>query len=373
MRTTTARHRSLLAGLILLIAACDGGDSALEPSTAPEPAPEAAPASPAGAVGTYWADGYVFAHDYLAKSYTPSSASAFNRSGGAITITRPVGTTGRYVVRFSGLSTLLGSRNTIHVTSHGDGVTYCKPMSGALATDKVEVRCFKAGSGAAVNGTFSLLVLGRTAVRAYAFANQPTAASYGAPSTGSYNPAGTTTITRQGVGTYRVVFNSFGSRLAGKGGHPQVNAVASGGAYCKLIDEWSGSPNLVVSVQCYSAAGAQVDAKFSLLFLLPAPRLGYTYANLPTLTQYAGDPYWSTNPDGGSVIITRISKGVFDVAWPGAIDDFNYYGNIQVTAVGLYDNAQCKIATTYVARAAVKCFAANGALVDVPFTVMLGS
>ena len=252
-------------------------------------------------------------------------------------------------------------------------MTYCKPMTGSLASDQVEVRCFKAATGAAVNGTFSLLVLGRSSARAFAFANQPTAASYSAPSAGSYNPVGGTMISRTGIGTYQVVFNSLGSKLAGKGGHVQVNAVAPGKAYCKLGDEWGRSTNLAVYVQCYSVTGAPMDAKFTVLFLLPAPRLGYAYANLPTFTQYTADPYWSTNPDGSGVMVTRISQGVFDVAWFNAMDDFIGYGNIQVTALGMYDNAQCKITNTYIARAGVKCFAANGAPADVPFTVMLGS
>lgn len=377
MRTTTARHRLLAAALLLFATACDGSDAALEPSDTleltPEAGPEAlpAPAGPAGLEAVHWADGYVFANDPFAKSYTPGSGGAFNGSGGSITISRP-GATGRYVVRFSGLSSLLTSSNTVHVTSHGDGMTYCKPMSGSLAHDKVEVRCFQAASGLPVAGTFSVLVLGRTAMRGYAFANQPTAASYTAPSTGSHNPAGTTTISRGGTGTYQVVFNSLGSRLAGQGGNVQVNSVASGGAHCKLNGQWSVSTNITVNVQCYSASGGPVDAKFSVLVLLPAPRLGYTYAAQQTVAQYTGDPYWSTNPDGGAVIITRISQGVFDVEWPNALDDFIEYGNIQVTALG-YDAGQCKISTTYRARAGVKCFAANGAAADLPFTVMLGS
>jgi len=128
-----------------------------------------------------------------------------------------------------------------------------------------------------------------------------------------------------------------------------------------------------VSVQCYGVRGQMLDAKFTVQLLAPAPSLGYAYANLPNVTQYTVDPYWSTNPDGSGVMVTRIAQGVFDVAWFNAMDDFIGYGNIQVTALGVYDNAQCKITSTYVARAGVKCFAANGVAVDVPFTVLLGS
>ena len=39
----------------------------------------------------------------------------------------------------------------------------------------------------------------------------------------------------------------------------------------------------------------------------------------------------------------------------------------------LYDNAYCKVWTIYIDGAIVRCFAANGTLVDVGFTALLGS
>jgi hypothetical protein len=48
-------------------------------------------------------------------------------------------------------------------------------------------------------------------------------------------------------------------------------------------------------------------------------------------------------------------------------------GTMQVTALGFYDYAQCKIHGFNAERAAVRCFAPNGTLVDVAFTVLMGS
>ena len=70
------------------------------------------------------------------------------------------GTTGRYVARFVGLSTLLGTGNTLHVPGHGSDATYCKPVGHRLVRDSVEVRCYKIGTGAAANTLFSLKVVG---------------------------------------------------------------------------------------------------------------------------------------------------------------------------------------------------------------------
>ena len=69
------------------------------------------------------------------------------------------------------------------------GATYCKPVGAFLVRDSVEVRCYRIGTGAAVNTDFQLNVLGKRDDRAFAFANQPTATSYAPASAGSWNPA----------------------------------------------------------------------------------------------------------------------------------------------------------------------------------------
>jgi hypothetical protein len=116
-----------------------------------------------------------------------------------------------------------------------------------------------------------------------------------------------------------VVFANLGTRLGGMSGQVQVQAVG-GKAYCKGIDGWGGNPDLAVGVQCYSAAGR----------------------------------WWTP--------------------WPFADGLMVGYGTVQVTAItgDLFDNSRCTAFHGY-AYARVKCYAANGVPVDVPFTVIIGS
>ena len=48
-------------------------------------------------------------------------------------------------------------------------------------------------------------------------------------------------------------------------------------------------------------------------------------------------------------------------------------GTVQVTAVGAYDFAYCKVWTIYVDGIIARCYAGNGMLVDAGFTALLGS
>src|SRR3954453_21001546 len=84
-----------------LLAGCSSDRSVTGPDR--EPAPTAVSAATPIAE-TRTAEGYAWADRPSAASYHPSANYAFNRSGGAITVTKPAGTTGRYAVRFPGLS-----------------------------------------------------------------------------------------------------------------------------------------------------------------------------------------------------------------------------------------------------------------------------
>src|SRR5919107_373322 len=197
---TAASFRLLLVPAALLASGCDDSPSPQEPIAMEE----AAPATPTGAAlpeaAGRWADGYLLANLPTTASYTPSRYSSFNGSGGPLTVTKVAGTTGRYVARFGGLSALLGTKNTVRVSGFGSEATYCKPVGARLVRDSVEVRCYRMGTGAAANAQFTLLVTRDYADRAFAFAHQPTAASYSPAAAGSWNPAGTSTVTRLGAG-----------------------------------------------------------------------------------------------------------------------------------------------------------------------------
>ena len=230
-----ASLRLFLLPIALVAAGCEDNDSPFEPVPAEQPAPDVESASGPLEDLAYWADGYLQATSPTAASYHPLAERSFNRSGGATTITKVAGTTGRYVARFTGLSALLGGKSTVRVTASSTNNAYCKPLGASLVRDSVEVRCFRIGTGAAANVAFYLQVIGKRDNLAFVFGNQPTASSYTPSSAGTWNPAGATQIVRNGVGQYYVGFKGLGGRLpAGVGGHVQVNAVGAGKTHCEV-------------------------------------------------------------------------------------------------------------------------------------------
>jgi hypothetical protein len=370
---TTALFRLLFVPAALFAIACDDSTSPFEPLDADEAIPpaheeavfdEAAPL----VAGSRWADGYLMTETSKTGTTGPNPIYSYNRSGGPITVTKMA--TGRYVVRFGGLSALVGTKNTVHVTSFGVDGTYCKPVGARLAGDTVEVRCFAAGTGTATNSVFTLLVAGKRDDRAFAFAHQPTAADYSPATAGSWNPTGPMRVRRYGVGQYGVTFSGLGARLStGIGGHAQVNAVGTGKVHCK-VGEWGSGSDVFVDVRCYTPAGLPADAKFTVLFVLPAPLMGYAWADQPISASYRAYSVYSWSPAGGGVLITRQGTGVYGVQWDQP--PFTGYGTVQVTAWG-EGSAQCKLSVLGGRSAVVRCFAGNGVPMDSYYTVLIHS
>ena len=366
----------LLAPAVLLAAACaEGNDPTgpgdLEPTVPELAAPELASPEPSAATlasPAYWADGYLYAD----ASTQPQPGASFNRSGGAMTVARVAGTTGRYVIRFRGLSAIIGNRNTVRVTASSPDPIYCKPVGAFLVRDSVEVRCYRMGTGAGVNGSFHVHVLGKRDDRAFAFGNQPAAASYTAPSNGTWNPAGATRIERDGPGQYRVVFSGLGARTAAYAlGHVQVNGVGTDKKYCK-VQTWSGSPDLTVSVGCHTPAGVPADAKFAILFTQAVSHVGYAWGDAATAARYTPYSPFASNPTGGAITIYRYQVGQYTIEWTGLDPELSGYGSPQVTAWGEGD-AQCNVYTRDTYSVVVRCYAANGVPMDSQYTVLLGS
>ena len=363
--------RLLVPAVALLAAACDDSSNPIAPEETPLAAE--APSDAALLDLPYWADGYLYARNEAGIVLAQSEAS-WSRSGGAMTVTKVAGSTGRYVARFSNLQGLLGGKSTVHVTAAGVsfGASYCKPVGGFLVRDSVEIRCFRIGTGAPVNTDFSLDVLGKRSDRAFAFANQQAATNYAPASAGSYNPAGATRVYRDGVGTYRVVFTGMGAYLPqGYPGHVQVNAAGAGKVHC-LVDTWSGSPDLTVKVACFSPSGVRADAKFTAVVTAPAAHLAYAWANDPSNPYYAPNGDYASNPLGGAVMVTRTGVGAFTVRWNAVDGEIRDFGHAQVTAWG-YNTAQCRLAYWDADAAHVKCYGPTGAPIDTHFTVLLGS
>jgi hypothetical protein len=365
MRTATSL-RLLLIPAALLAAACEESSSPLEPPATP-PQQD----SPQVVAEARWADGYLRITDPLSTGYSPAANFSFNRAGGAITITRPAGTTGRYIATFGGLSALLAGRSAVHVTGYGTGNTYCKLVTSYLASDKVEVRCFKGGNGTPVNANFTLLVTGAMGDRGFAYAHQPTATGYAPDAQGSWNPAGTMEVTRFRKGEYEVVFTNL-RPLELLLGHAQVTAVGSGQARCTL-GEWGGEPDLYVQVSCHTPAGALVDSKFGVLFARPADHLAYAFADQPTTASYTPPAFGAWNPTGSGISISRSGVGKYSVRWIGADPRILGRGNVQVTAVEFGTGTHCKVTGQGTESAEVRCYRPNGTLVDSQYSLMLGS
>jgi hypothetical protein len=375
MRAMTSL-RLLVPTTALLAAACDDSSNPIapeDPPTAEAEAPASDPISDALMDLPYWADGYLYARNEVGIVIAQSDAS-WSRSGGAIVVTKVPGTTGRYIARLRSLTGLLGGKSTVHVTAASAkyGTSYCKPVGGFLVRDSVEVRCYRIGTGAAVNTDFWLDVLGKRNDRAFAFANQPTATNYAPASAGSWNPAGPTRVYRDGAGAYRVVFTGMGAYLQeGFGGHVQVNAVSMNKVHC-ITDKWTRSTDVEVTVACYAPSGARADTKFTTLLTAPAAHLAYVWADQPTLPSYTPHADYAFNPMGGAVTITRNGVGTYTVRWTSVDGEIRDFGNAQVTAWG-FNNAQCRLSGYGLDAAHVACYGPTGAPMDTYYTVLLGS
>lgn len=322
----------------------------------------------------HWADGYVWAYDPTNPSYTASGFYSFNRTGGAIQITKPAGTTGQYKVRFNGLSNFLGATSTVHVTGYSSDDSYCKPVQAKLTSDVVTVRCFDASSKVQVNAYFSVLITRNYTDLAYAYAGNASGNDYAPPTGSSWNPAGAIRVFKSGTGSYQVQFSGLGSTFTSNGGHVQVNSVGTENKHCK-VTSWGGSPDFFVYVQCYNKSGGPVDSKFNVLVLQPSLPLAYAWANSPTSASYTPSTFYSSNPGGGGITITRSGTGVYTVLFSGFSGLILDGGNVQVTAYGTFGtaNTQCKVGGWGSQSVNVLCFKANGTPDDSYYTVLLGS
>lgn len=315
----------------------------------------------------HYADGYVWADNPTSPSYKlASSGYDYNRAGGTIRITRQA--TGSYTVRFNGLSSLLGTKSTVHVTGYSGDNAYCKPVNEKLSNDVVHVRCFSAASGSPADAYYTVFVMKSYTDLAFAFANLPTSTNYAPSGSASYNAGGAIRVFRNGVGNYTVKFTGLGARLTSNGGHAQANAIGSGAQHC-IVDGWFGSPDLTVTVVCFSRTGAAKDVKFNLFFTTPLSQLAYAWADNPTTPSYSPNAFYRT--PNGAVNVTRLEKGRYTVTWSGLtlLDG----GDVQVTAYG-GTNIECKVESWGENSAAVRCFnPGTNALVDSYFDVMMFS
>jgi hypothetical protein len=356
-----------------LLAGCASDRSVTGPDR--EQAPTAVSALTATAV-THTAEGYAWADRPTAASYHPSASYAFNRSGGAITVTKPAGTTGRYAVRFAGLSALLGTTSTVKVTGYSTNNSYCQPTGPKLTSDVVNIRCFRGNTGAPADAYFTVLIRKPapastfTSALAFAYANQPTAGSYVPPASSSWNPAGAIKVSRSGTGSYSVLFKNIGPGFRSNGGHVQVVAVGTASQYCVVLG-WGGSPDLSIDVKCFTKSGSPADTRFNVQFMGRSDHAGYTLADQPGSSSYTPTARFTSNPGGGAVQISRSAVGQYLVTFNGLGATLIDGGDVQVTGYG--SNSQCKVEYWGGDTVSVRCFAPGGAFVDSFFDVLFMS
>lgn len=314
----------------------------------------------------HFLDGYVWAYNPTSSSYTAIGTYSYDRMGGPIQITRSG--TGLYKAKFNNLSPLL-SKSIVRVTGYNSDTNYCNGTQATLGSNAVGVHCFNAATNLPANAFYTVAVTRNYTDNAFAFANQPTGSGYVPPASTAWNPQGAIHVIRTGIGSYEVAFSGLGNLTGSNGGHFQAQAVGTASSYCN-VGGWGGSPELDVSVLCYSGAGAALDTDFNVLFELPSLEVAYVWANDPASASYTPDPYYSWNPSGGGITITRSGTGQYNVSWSGLslLDG----GDVQVTAYGS-TNAQCKVVGWGSSSVNVMCFTPGGTPVDIYFDVFFGS
>ena len=207
---------------------------------------------------------FAWADQATTASYTANSSYAYNPAG-SITISRA--SAGSYAVVFNGLS---ANGGTVQITAYGSGNTSCYSNGWETPNFEADVICIDP-NGTQVDSLFSLAIIPAQTLPqniAYAWANQPTAASYNATATYAYNPGGAVAITRSAAGTYQMTFKGFDSQnLAG--GNVRVTSYSTPNAPRCKVTSWGGAPDFVVSLHCNDKTGALADADYQVLVFGP--------------------------------------------------------------------------------------------------------
>jgi hypothetical protein len=238
---------------------------------------------------------------------------------------------------------------TVNVTAYGSTTDMCKvgfwgPSGADLAVD---VRCFT-NTGIAADSLFTASFTGpvqNPGEMGFAWADQPTTASYTPSLTYQFNSTGATnTITRSAVGNYTVIMPGLGAVPAG---HVKVTAYGAGDSNaCKVASWLENAGARTINVLCFNAAGSPVDTYYTVTYVHDLGILGvtgaaaaYVWAHDPTSASYTPSLTYQFNSTGAANTITRSGTGNYTLHLPGlAVDN----GHVQVTAYG-YGSARCKV------------------------------
>src|SRR4051794_19051914 len=207
-------------------------------------------------------------------------------------------------------------------------------------------------------------------------ANDPTAASY--TPTADHNQNSTNaknTIVRTATGVYSVTFTNL-ANFGGEAGTVLVTSLGTMGEHCG-DSAWSsyGTPDTTVTVRCFSAAGAPVDAQFDAAYIRPTSSPGdfaYLWLNDETtgVAAFVPSTFHQFNSAGGTNTSTRNAVGDYTVRLPGMSSDGGTAKVTEFSAAASF----CKIETWSSAGAdelvEVRCFNSTGAAVDSKFTLV---
>ena len=151
---------------------------------------------------------------------------------------------------------------------------------------------------------------------AWAFADQESAAGTYAP-TGSINSASLpNTVSRSGVGSYRVVFGGLGTTS----GIVHVTGRQDSSASCVVSEWFPNMGGMNVDVRCFDAAGTPADARFDVVWTRPAPGndlRAFLWADQASTDEYVPDPVYQYNVTGALNTIERLAVGTYRATMPG--------------------------------------------------------
>jgi hypothetical protein len=213
----------------------------------------------------------------------------------------------------------------------------------------------------------------------YVWADQPTSPSYTPNLNFQDNSSGgINTITRIGVGLYRVRFP--GLATDSNGGTVNVTTYgASGGGrlYCGVIAWGAAGSDILVDVRCADMSGALVDSRYDATYSLRTKPMnksyGYVWADKKSSPAYTPALFYQFNSKGFVNTVTRYDVGYYTVHFPGLGGG---KGTVKVTTYGPV-STRCKVfdwgPVGGEARVDILCSNSTGTLVDAQYTVTYGT
>jgi hypothetical protein len=333
--------------------------------------------------------GYVWANSPTTASYTPhltyqmNSISTTTRN----TITRRG--TGYYAVTFTGLGV---SGGVAHATAYGDNTHQCKPDTWVASgiDQTVVIRCYTL-AGAPVDTRFTAsftnkrvwpgFEYGQTYPGGYVHLTNSSSATSTPPYHQQFNSAGmTNTVSRTGVGTYKVFMPEIGRTT--RAGHARVTSIGWGATRCKVFNFGWGTPasTIQVNIRCFNAAGTPTDSGFSMTFTDRTNTFGlngccnpdghqsaYALANNATAASYTPSLSYQHEVPSGVATATRSGTGNYAMHFANA--DLAT-GHVHVAATNSWNAEFCKVVSWNSSIGInVRCYSATGAPVDTSYQI----